>query len=179
MGRALPFWKLIGAVCLALAIFSALACPAYARLIRVPGYDELFAKSDLVILARPVTKTTDTKERTFFPDIVQAGQDGKPHRVEAIGVETRFQIIRTIKGRPSHNQFVLHHLREPESNREINGPGLVSFDPSDEATQRNILLFLVKEKDGRYAPYSGQTDPDFSIFALHPATIERIPRGGR
>ena len=37
--------------------------PAGARNIYVPTYDELFAKSDFVVIAQPARKTRDTNER--------------------------------------------------------------------------------------------------------------------
>jgi len=39
------------------------------RLISEPSYQELLDKSDLVIIATPITKTTDTKEVSFLPNI--------------------------------------------------------------------------------------------------------------
>jgi hypothetical protein len=39
------------------------------------------------------------------------------------------------------------------------GPMLVSFDPTDGSKRSSFLMFLTREKDGRYMPTGGQTDP--------------------
>ncbi len=138
-----------------------------ARLIAELDYRELFDKSDIIVIARPATKTTDTKEVSYFADIVQTDENGKQRKVKAIGVETIFDVKQVIRGDEGLKRFVLHHYREKSSSISLDGPGVVSFDPSDDKRRRDILLFLVREKDGRYAPYGGQTDPGAnSIFAL-------------
>ena len=177
MKPARPSWKSFGTCWLALVIALAVASPTYARLVQLPGFDELFAKSDLVVIARPTTKTADTSEKTVFPGLFVTGQNGKSSQVQAIGVETTFTVEKVIAGRLEGREFVLHHLRRADPDPwTINGPLLVSFDPSSN-TGRGILLFLVREKDGRYAPYSGQTDPGFSVFALQPAPADHSRAG--
>lgn len=157
---------------------------ANAHIMSVIDYQELRDKSDLIAIACPVTKTTDTKEKTFFPDIVQQSRDGKQSKVPAIGVETIFSVSVVLKGDFATKKFVLHHYREAPSSPEIisvGGPLVVSFVPPDRPIQpnlpvqlnppwcRNILLFLIKEHDGRYAPTGGQTDPSGrAIYALEP-----------
>jgi hypothetical protein len=117
-----------------------------------------------VVIATPLTKTADTDERTHFEGIVQTGQDGKQTDVAAVGVETTFEISVVMKGNRDAKQFVLHHFRPTEL--AIDGPNVVWFDPSDFRLPRDILLFLVEERDGRYAPYGGQLDP--GIQAITP-----------
>ena len=53
---------------------------------------------------------------------------------------------------------VFHHLRETEKQGipEVNGPGLVTFDPKE---KKRFLLFLRRESAGRYCSLTGQTDP--------------------
>jgi hypothetical protein len=41
----------------------------------------------------------------------------------------------------------------------MDGALLVFFDPADISKRSSYLLFLVRERDGRYAPTGGQTDP--------------------
>ena len=156
-------------ICLAVAALSLCIVPeAYSRIIGFVSYQELFEKSDLVVIATPLTKTADTNERTFFQGMVQTDQDGKQTGTAAIGVETTFGVSVVMKGDRAAQQFILHHYRvAPYPARDgnglvdvlIDGPNIVSFDPSDFRLPRDILLFLVKEQDGRYAPYGGQTDP--------------------
>ena len=144
---------------------------AQARLISPLPYSELFKKADWIVIARPVTKTTDTDERTYFDDdVASIDQSGKLSPVPAAGVETTFDVLHVVKGPKAPTRFVLHHYRDatpPSSGLSFDGPGTVSFDPTDPKRRRVFLLFLVREKDGRYAPYGGQTDPsDRSIFVL-------------
>src|SRR5438093_6735127 len=63
----------------------------------------------------------------------------------------------------STNTFVFHHLRELENKPSFNRPGLVTFDAKD---KKRFLLFLKRESDGRYAPLTGQTDPDAGVKDL-------------
>ena len=158
------------AVLLGVAVLSA-GPRAEARLVQIIGYDELFAKADLVVIARPLAKTADTREVTVFEDVATQEPDGRRTPVSAVGEETTFQVVKVIKGRAAAT-FILHHLREASGNAggeldvEINGPSLVTFDP---ANSRDILLFLKREANGRYAPLGGQTDPAGRvIFALDP-----------
>ena len=159
-------------ICFAGLVFSLCVVPtARARLVQIITYDELWRKSDLVVIAQPTTKTTNTNEVNYLLDIVQTDASGKENKVAAIGVETTFNVIKILKGNNDIKQFILHHYRETSwpspSPVELGGPNLVSFDPSDPARRRDILLFLLREKDGRYAPYGGQTDPGLhAIFAL-------------
>ncbi len=129
------------------------------------SYDELFARSDLVVIAEPLRKTRDTPERSTLPYV------SPPHR--AIGVETEFRAELVLKGR-KRDRFVLHHYRErPEPPRKgpdgvervlVDGLLLVTFDPKKNS---EYLLFLVREPDGRFAPTGGQTDVDtVSIWQL-------------
>jgi hypothetical protein len=53
------------------------------RLIPTYDYDDLFAKSDFVVVAEPLGKTRDTPERSTLRDV------NPP--VPVIGVETQFQ----------------------------------------------------------------------------------------
>lgn len=158
------------AVCSAIAVLLFFAAtPADARIVQTIRYQELFERSDLIVIARPMTKTSDTNERTYFAnDIVRIDRSGKQSRVPAVGVETDFQVIYVLKGSRTLERFTLHHFREANAEPvERDGPALVSFDPSDPSRRREILLFLVRESDGRYAPYGGQTDASGrAIFAL-------------
>src|SRR5437016_12004300 len=75
----------------------ALTIPSYV-------YDDLFARSDLVVIAEPLQNTRDTAEWSTLREITP------PTRV--MGVETQFQTAWIIKG-PKRNRFTLHHYREP------------------------------------------------------------------
>jgi hypothetical protein len=129
------------------------------RNIEVPTYDELFARSDFIIIACPVTKTRDTREHTMFTKNISPA-------ISAIGVVTEFKCLHVIKGK-GMQRFTLHHYREDRSGQHgiedaiMNGPFYMSFEPAG-----NFLMFLVRERDGRFAPVAGQMDPDLSIYKL-------------
>jgi hypothetical protein len=131
----------------------ALTIPSY-------DYDDLFARSDFVVIAEPLHNTRHTTERSTLGEITP------PMRV--VGVETPFQTAWVLKG-PKQNRFTLHHYREPtrklKDNAVIIGqPPLVKFDSSKHI---DYLLFLVREPDGRFAPTAGQTFVDgVSIWQL-------------
>ncbi len=133
---------------------------SYAHLFAIIPYHELFEKSKFIVIARPVTKTTDTSERTHYSDLAQVDANGTEGPVPAIGVETAFEVLAVLKGNSEIKRFVLHHYRDvPSPVHSIGGASTVSFDPGDPNQPREFLLFLVREKDGRYVPYGGQTDP--------------------
>jgi hypothetical protein len=141
------------ATILAVALSVALGDFVSARLMYDWTYEELFSKSDFVVIAEPISATHDKDERTILPELEPS--------VPAIGVVTDFQTLRVLKGQ-KHDRFVLHHYRLPESDVAIiNGPVLVAFNPGPH-DHRAYLLFLVRERDGRFAPVSGQTDPGAS-----------------
>jgi hypothetical protein len=139
---------------LAVALNAAFGDSLSARLVYAWTDEELFAKSDFVVIAEPISATHDTDEGTNLDDI----------GTSVIGVATNFETLLVLKGQ-EQDCFVLHHYRLLESDVVIlNGPTLVEFNPS--TAHRPYLLFLVREPDGRFAPVSGQTDPAFSVIDL-------------
>ncbi|MGB7763140.1 MAG: hypothetical protein WBL61_25120 [Bryobacteraceae bacterium] len=155
-----------------LPIAFALACSmaplSTARIMEVLSYRQLLDRSDLVVIATPASKTADTKEESFLPNIFSQDNDGKKSRIRSIGVETSFEVCAVLKGDTTIRQFVLHHYREAVSKwAALSGPMLVSFDPSD-TSKRSYLLFLIREADGRYAPAGGQTDPGYKAISALP-----------
>ncbi len=119
-------------------------------------YDKLTAVADLVVIATPVA-VRDTQEKTTLPGIQRSGADNIGHPIPAIGIETSFEILSVLKGDQSIKKILFYHLREVEKLEvQINGPGLVTFDPKE---KKRFLLFLKRESDGRYSSLTGQTDP--------------------
>ena len=67
---------------------------AGARNIYVPTYDELFAKSDFVVIARPTGKTRDTRERaTLSNNISTISTYTISPSIAAIRVVTDFECL--------------------------------------------------------------------------------------
>ena len=131
----------------------ALTIPSY-------DYDDLFARSDFVVIAEPLHNTRDTTERSTLAEI-------NP-RTRVVGVETQFEAAWVLKG-PKRDHFTLHHYREPTRKLKegaviIGRVPLVKFDSNKHV---DYLLFLVREPDGRFAPTAGQTFVDgVSIWQL-------------
>jgi hypothetical protein len=102
----------------------------------------------LVVIGRVVT-SRNTEERSTLLSL------------KVIGVVTDFQTHLVLKGDTSIKTFRLHHYTLESARDEetiANGPNLIKFSREHPP----FLLFLVKERDGRYAPVTGQEDP-----ALH------------
>jgi len=159
---------------LALGAAAILLCvmpePAQARLVSWLSYQEMLAKSDLVVIANPLNKTADTKERSVLPGISQQDRDGRQSKIASVGVETVFTVLAVLKGNSAIKRFTLHHYREADSSGApgIGGPLLVKFDPSDVSARGSYLMFLVREPDGRFAPVGGQTDPGMQAICSMP-----------
>ena len=134
--------------CLAAALSFCLIPMAQARIMREMTYQERFDKADLIVIAHPASKTTDTTERTVFPSVGYTRKDGKVVADPAIGVETIFDVLVVVKGDNPGKQIVLHHLREPTPphNAAIapGGPNTVSF--GDHNLLEIFCFFLLKRK---------------------------------
>ena len=124
---------------------------ASARITAAWTYQEMFDKSDLVVIAYGLS-TKDTDERTTLNDL-------EPH-VSVIGVVSDFKTSLVLKGPRDTRTFQLHHYRFASAHDQLaaNSPDLVRLSEA----HLPFLMFLVKEPGGRYAPVAGQTDP-----ALH------------
>jgi hypothetical protein len=131
--------------------------PANARNVEQWSYEELFTKSDFVVIAAPASKTRDTKERNLLTYNISPN-------VAVIGVTTEFESLLVLKG-PKRKKFTLHHYRPaPLDKVMLNGPGLLSFNP--DPVPQPFLMFLVRESDGRFAPVAQQTDLGTSVQQL-------------
>src|SRR4029077_1485849 len=104
----------------ALLLFSATCAQTIsARLMYDWSYQELFDKSDFVVIANPVSRTKGTDERTVLREMQE----------NVIGVETQFETQVVLKG-GKRDRFVLHHYRPvPSRVAEVNGPSFIRFDP--------------------------------------------------
>jgi hypothetical protein len=127
---------------------------ADARFVQVWTPEELFNRSDLVVIATP-TSVADTGEHGSFP--------GSQFRDQPVfGVVTTFAVKKVLKGAKGIAIAILHHYR-PGPMQVPNAPGFISFDPKSKQSYR---LFLIRERHGRYAPAAGQVDPDLSVFLV-------------
>jgi hypothetical protein len=140
----------------ALILSSAIGHAAYSRGIPLLTYDELFAKSDFVVIAKPITNTRDTSERKLL------GPLSPP--VPVIGVVTDFESLLVLKG-TKPRRFMLHHYREVRPKFMVDGLNLIEFHPN-KSQRQFYLLFLAREPNGRFAPVAGQDWVDISVQEL-------------
>jgi hypothetical protein len=158
-------------------MFCAMPNPSQAREMRVLSYQELLEKSDLVVIAIPAGKTTDTKEQSLLPNIWWQDKNGKRSKIESIGVETVFAVSAVLKGDKAARQFTLHHYRKAQIRAPgLDEPFLVVFDPSDLSQRSAYLPFLVREPDGRFAPTGSQTDPGHKAISRLPFESNQADR---
>ena len=135
-------------------------------LFRVWTYADLISEADTVVIAIP----TDVKESAAIvplPGMFTAGGNGNQGPVKSHEVETAFDVRGVLKGNVSIKKFVLHHYSLDARGLSVisDGPSLVSFEPKD---RRSFILFLKKEKGGRFSPVSGQADARRSVQLLGP-----------
>jgi hypothetical protein len=127
------------------------------------SYQEMFDKADLVVIATALA-TKETAEQSKLLGTVNV-----------VGVETEFRTRLTLKGAKEVRKFVLHHYREADDQSIANGPALIHIPPG---RHPDFLMFLVREKAGRYAPVTGQTDPIlFSVLELRSGVTPEGPEG--
>jgi len=161
------YTKILSALVLICALIEPLS--ARPRVGLALSFQEMFDKADLVVIAT-VIKTKDTTERKKLIDI-DIVETARPDLLqdEVIGVETEFETRLTLKGSKEVNKFLLHHYRPAGQNE--GGYGAPNFVRIPSGYPGTFLMFLIKEKDGRYAPITGQFDPDgMSVFQIHDAT---------
>jgi hypothetical protein len=119
-----------------------------ARPVQLLSYQELLDKSDLIVVAKPLS-TQEAPEQVVAPDFWPG---------PVVVLSTEFDVSIVVKGDKSLKRIVLRHYRfaRPEDEDPIDGPWLVSFDPAE---KKSYVLFLKKEEDGRFSPINGQVDP--------------------
>jgi hypothetical protein len=146
------------------AILILLCSDLSARQIEDWPYDKLFKHADLVIIAKPVAVREARKDDGATPP--------KGHADILTGVVTTFEILHVVKGEYKPKKMDLIHFRLKTGVHIGNGPMLVKFhtkamDLSGKSwagiVSSDYMLFLKKDKDGRFEPVSGQLDPALSV----------------
>lgn len=126
-------------------------------------HDTLKNKADYVLIAYPIA-THETKEIMQLPETHK--------KINMVGVETIFSVSAVFKGELSEKKITLHHYKLQEKVHELldssEKPLFVSFDipKEDQYPKYEYLLFLIKDKDGKLAPVSGQFNAAISIKRL-------------
>jgi len=136
-------------VAITAAVLGTAASCVWAYLLPSYSYEDMFAKSDLVVIAKPVA-SRDTGERKLDRHV------NPP--VPVASVITQCDALYVLKG-PKLKRFKLHHYRDVSRHDPnvvvIGAPTGIRFDPSKNA---RYLMFLVRDAVGLFAPFAGQTD---------------------
>ncbi len=138
-------------LCLALVAFNV---SASARGVRVWSDAELMKMSELAVIARPVSSTAlnETNLLGYSPFSSFHGFRG---------VDTTFKVLDVLKGAPRNDRIVVHHYLEDL--RPDDCPGFIQFP---DGNTNHYTLYLVKDGPDRYAPATGQIDPEQSVKLL-------------
>lgn len=167
-------------ICMALSLLSSAALSSARALADWP-YEELLAKSDLVVIADPMA--TNTSSDTLEIE----GRNSEEYQ----GLNTQFKSLAPLKGELKQETFTVLHFRYFQSVTVDNGALFVNFrqqellfegkltakpekDGMSEASARvsmgfgkpSYLLFLKLRPDGRYEPVTGQYDATMSCREL-------------
>lgn len=150
---------------------------ASARQVEDWPYERLFKEADVVVIAsasHPIPNGQRWQEKHF-------------EQKRFLGVDTKLQVIASLKGSTAETINLQHFHYAPNSSLLNDGPGLVSLltDPLSVVIQSTdseplqakgkrlsssnvpqYLLFLKRFGDGHYAPVSGQLDADLSVRSL-------------
>lgn len=143
------------------------APPADARLMRAFSFAELQSLADIVVVAIP-TATVELSEHVPLPNIRTVDDAGKEKPVMGVGLNTQFKILSILKGDAALKEITLHHYRLAAEGLQLNGPGLVSFNPG----LRTPWLLYLKRAGDVYEPVSGQTDPDIAVRKIEGGYFE-------
>jgi hypothetical protein len=149
----------------ACSLLFALPSRSTGRPVREWSYAHLFKEADLVLLLEPQS-TRDAVEK-----------DGAvPPRDYLTGVVTTLKVLHVIKGEFKQQTIDLVHFRYKKGAQVENGPGLVSFKTGQQALsgkrwsggyKPDYVVFLKKDKNGRFEFVSGNFDSDDSVKEVH------------
>jgi hypothetical protein len=105
-------------------------------------YADLYARSDLVVIGRPV-ESRDTREHATIRGL------------SVVGVTTDVRALFVFKGL-RRQLFKLHHYRQwPKKTVYVGNPVGIRFEPPK---NKRYLMFLVREPNGRFVPTLGHED---------------------
>lgn len=120
-----------------------------ARLREAWTFQQMFDRAQLVVIAR-VIASKDNGKAMPLPDFAS---------VNVIEVLTEFETRIVFKGPKDLTKFYLRHYRyrsEEEQFAVANNPQLITINQGEHPA---FLLFLLKDRNGQYVPFGGQTDP--------------------
>jgi hypothetical protein len=146
---------------MALTILLAGASVLFARPVKVWTEDELWKEADVVVIGSVVA----TKDGGRKPP-----SDTDPR--DWVEVETKFKVVRKLKGEVEGDRIGITHFRYHDANSEVtvpDGPSFVRFNADKKHT---YLIFLKRNAEtARWEPLTGQYDPSGAFFHLTPYHI--------
>ena len=141
---------------------------AQGRIRQLWTQQQMVDKSDLIAMAK-VVEVRDTGVATTIPNISR-GTDP----IAAVEMEATFEVSAVLKGKHEGPRLVFCYLREVKHEVALRGePELVGF----EAGEKQYLLFLKREADGRYSAVIGQTDPADAVREVGRAARVEVKGG--
>ena len=154
----------VGIVTLSLIVGDGIARP-----VKRFDYDRMTAQADLVVIASHIA-VKRLEEKTNLPHVRWGNQP-----ICVLGLETTFEVSVCFKGKlqaTKKPRIVLYHYRleNPRLAEVPNAVHLLQLKPGDRS---QYLMFLKREKDGRYTPFNGQTDPVYSIEKLRTPKLSK------
>jgi hypothetical protein len=155
-------------IVLAVIAIALLRVEASAQLAYLWTFDELAAKADVVVIARPLL-TRDTGKSTDLSELSPS--------LPVVELNTEFTILAALKGGPLGKTLVLRHYRLNRLKGPCVGCGIqMDFtqggaaarqcSPGDQSGQPQrctYLMFLAREVDGSFGAVSGRLFPNEAI----------------
>ena len=150
----------VGSLILACTCLALVPSHSQARPIEIWEYERLFKESTLIVVVKPLSVRDATAKDKAVPATDQM-----------TGIVTTFEVLVVVKGEYKDKKLDLIHFRlKPHPLSYHNPPLLVSFinKPTKPVSVRHryqddFLLFLKKDKDGRWTFVSGQFDAALSV----------------
>ena len=148
-------------------LFSLLAQIVSASPIVIPSHSNLLERADLVITASFV-KTVKTEERR------------KIRHHHATRVLSHFTIDSVLKGKLAEPDVVVGHYARPPKKSQFDEVCLTTWHFSFISFKKShdkYLIYLKKQKSGKYTPVTGEIDPQYSFWKLESkkeSTAEQI-----
>lgn len=136
----------------------------HARRVNLLPYDEMFSKSDLVVIIEWIENENAKDQLVIPPGYTFPEYDG---------INTSFKIHTVLKGDfdKSKSLVVLHFDNSVRMKVDVLGADFIHFPlgPNEDPINGGHIwiAFLKKRADGRFEPVTGQLDSKYSFRELH------------
>lgn len=143
-------------------ILSFLLVPSYGRLKYRWTYEELAEKSDLIVIATPIS--VKKRGKSVFPGARMTEEDGSSKPIPAIKTRVKFEVLAVLKGTHEGETLVFNYLRPVPINKLILSGPLVPYFGTHE--KRRFLMFLKRDSKEGYTTVSSLVDSLDSVKDL-------------